>query len=93
MKTFGLEQHVQGLRHRLGSTLHLILTQLEREVKVTNNTKHGYISDHCMVSIDLHLHKPRYLKIEQTITERTKLTSVAMITFNAPSIDVNDSLN
>ena len=55
---------------------------------------HGYIPDHCMVSIDLHLHKLRYLKIEKTIRDRTKLTGKAMITnFNAPSIDVNDYLD
>ena len=65
MKAFGLEQHVQGPMHRLGSTLNLIFTQLENEVKVTNTTKHSYISDHCMVSIDLHLHKLRYPKIER----------------------------
>ena len=94
MKALLLEQHVQGLMHRLRSTLNLIFTQLESEVKVTNTTKHCYISEHCMVSIDLHLHKLRYPKIEKTIRDRTKLTNEAMISnFNAPSIDVNDSLD
>ena len=47
-----------------------------------------------MVSIDLHLHKLRYLKIEKTIRDRPRLKEEAMITnFNAPSIDVNDSLD
>ena len=80
--------------HRLGGTLNLIFTQLESEVKVTNTIKHSYISDHCMVSIDLHLHKLRCPKIEKTIRDRTKLTGATMITnFNAPSVDVNDFLD
>ena len=57
-----LEQHIPGPTHKLGNTLDLIFTQLHSEVKVTNATRHGYISDHCMVSIDLQLHKLRYLK-------------------------------
>ena len=80
--------------HRLGSTLDLIFTQLESKVKVTDTTKHGYISDNCMVSIIIHLHKVRYPEIEKTIWDRTKLSEESMLTnFNAPSIDVNDSLN
>ena len=67
MVAFGFEQHVQEPTHRLGNTFDLIFTQLQSEVKVTNTTTHGYISDHCMVSIDLHLHKLRHPKIKKTI--------------------------
>ena len=71
--------------HRLGNTLDLIFTQLESEVKVISTTKHGYILDHCMASIDLHLHKLRYPKMEKTIRDRTRLMGGAMITiFSAP---------
>ena len=63
MTALRLEQHV----HRLENTLDLIFTQLHGKVKVTKATKHGYISDHCMVSIDLQLHKFRYPKLEKTI--------------------------
>ena len=91
---FGLVQHVQGPMHRLGNTLHLIFTQLESEYKVANTTKHSYISDHCMVSIDLHLHKLRYPKIEKTIRDGTRLMAETMLTnFNAPSVDINDLLD
>ena len=90
MIAFGFEQHVQGPTHRLGKMLDLIFTQLESEVKVTNTTKHGYISDHCMVSIYLHLHKLGYPKIEKTIRDKTRITGEALlISFNAPTIDNN----
>ena len=94
MIAFGFEQHVQGPMHRLGNTLNLIFTQLESEVKVTNTTKHGFISNHCMVSIDLHLHKLRYPKIEKTIRDKTIITGEALLTnFNAPKVDNNSSLD
>ena len=51
-----LEQHIHSPTHRLENTLDLIFPQLHREVKVTNATTHRYISDHCMLSIDLQLH-------------------------------------
>ena len=60
MAALRLEQHIQGLTHKLGNTLDLIFTQLHSEIKVTNATIHGFISDHCMVSTDLQLHKLRY---------------------------------
>ena len=94
MIAFGFKQDIQGPVHRVGNTLDLIFTQLESEVKVTNTTKYGYISDHCMVSIDLHLHILRYPKIEKTIRDKTRITEEALLTnFNAPTIDNNDSLN
>ena len=47
-----------------------------------------------MISIDFHLHKLRYPKIEKTIREKTRITWEALlIYFNAPGIDNNDSLN
>ena len=75
-----LEQHIHNPTHRLGKTLDLIFTQLHGEVKVTNATTHGYISDHCMVSIDLQLHKLRYPKIKKTIRDKTRMTAEALLT-------------
>ena len=57
MATLRLEQHIHSPTHKLGNTLDLIFTQLHGEAKMTNATTHGYISDHCMVSINLQLHK------------------------------------
>ena len=67
MIAFGFKQYVQGPTHRFRITLDLIFTQLESEVTVITSTKHGNILDHCMVSIDLHLHKLRYPKIVRTV--------------------------
>ena len=56
MAALRLEQHIHSSTHKLGNTLDLIFTQLQSEVKVTNATTHGYISDHYIISIDLQLH-------------------------------------
>ena len=94
MAALGLEQHICSPTHRLGNTLDLIFTQLHGKVKVTNATTHGYISDHCMVYIDLQLHKLRYPKIEKTARDKTKMTAEALLTnFNAPTLETNDSLD
>ena len=53
MAALGCEQHIYSPMHKLGNTFGLIFTQQHGEVKVTNATTHGYISDHCMVFIDL----------------------------------------
>ena len=55
MAALRVEQHIHSPTHKLGNTLDLIFTQLQGEVKVTYATTHGYISDHCLVSIDLQL--------------------------------------
>ena len=60
MAALGLEQHIHSPTHKLGNMLDLIFTQLHGEVMVTNAITCGYISDQCMVSIDLQQHKLRY---------------------------------
>ena len=94
MATLRLEQHIHSPTHRLGNTLDLIFTQLHGEVKVINATTHGYISDHCMVSIDLQVHKLRYPKIKKTIRDKTRITAKALLTnFTTPTLDTNDFLD
>ena len=94
MAALGLEQQVHNPTHRFGKTLDLIFTQLHGDVKVTNATTHGYISDHCLVSVDLQLHKLRYPKIEKTIRDKTRMTAEALLTnFTALTLETNDSLN
>ena len=89
-----LEQHVHSPTHRLGNTLDLILTQLCGKFKVTNSTTHGYISGHCMVSIDLQLHKPKYPKVKKTIGDKTTMTAKTLLTnFTVLTLDTNDSLD
>ena len=61
---------------------------------MTNATTHGYISDHCMVYIDLQLHKLRYPKQKKMIRDKTRITAKALLTnFTAPILDPNDSLD
>ena len=94
MAALRLEQHMYSPTHKLGNTLELIFTQLHGEVKVTNTTTHGYISDHCMVSIDLQLHKLRYPKQKKMIRDKTRITAKTLLTnFTAPTLDSNDSLD
>ena len=79
-----LEQHTQSPTHKLGNTLGLIFTQLNGEVKVTNTTTHGYIADHCMVSIYLQLHKLRYLRQQKMIRDKTRIKAMALLTNFTP---------
>ena len=51
----GLQQHVQGPTHKMGNTLYLIFSQLEMQLNVTGTAIHGFVSDHCMVPIELSL--------------------------------------
>ena len=53
MAALGLQQHVQGLTHKMGNTLDLIFSQLETQLMVTGTATDGFVSDHCMVSIEL----------------------------------------
>ena len=94
MATLRLEQHIHSPTHKLGNTLDLIFTQLHSEVKVTNVAPHGYISDHCMVFIDLQLQKLRYPKQNKMIRDKTRITAKALLThFAALILDSNDSLD
>ena len=72
MAALGLEQHIHSPTYKQGNMLYLIFTQLHGEVKVTNATTHGYISDHCMVSLDLQLHKLRYQRQQKMIQRQEK---------------------
>ena len=57
MRALGLEQHILGSTHVKGNTLDLIFTQLSNSFNITNITSHGYISDHCMVSVNINIKK------------------------------------
>ena len=94
MAALRLEQYIHSPTHRLGNIPDLIFTQLHSKVKVTNATTHGYISDHCMVSIDLHVHKLKCPKIKKTTRNKTRMTAEGLLTnFTAPTLDTNDSLD
>ena len=87
-------ENIHSPTHRQGNTHDLIFTQLHGKGKVTSATTHGYISDHCMVSKDLQLHKLNYPKIKKTIRDNTRMTAEALLTnFTALTLDTNDSLD
>ena len=93
MAALRLVQHIHSPTHRLGNTLDLIFTQLHGEFKVTNASTHGYISDQCMVSIDLQLHRLKYPKIKKTNRDKTRMKAKALLTnFTALTLDTSDSL-
>ena len=66
MRALGLEQHISSPTHVKGNTLDLIFTQLSNSFNITNIIIHGYISDHCMVSIDINIkNKTEFFLIPQ----------------------------
>ena len=60
MTTLGLEQYISGQTHVKGNTLDLIFMQLSNSFDITNTTLHGFISDHCMVSVNINIKKQKY---------------------------------
>ena len=55
MAALSLQQHVQGPTNKMGNILDLFFSQLEMQFTVTGTATHGFVSDHCMVSIELSL--------------------------------------
>ena len=74
MAALGLQQHVQGLTHKMGNTLDLIFSQLETQFTVTGTTTHSFVSDHCMVSIELSLKKLTPPIVRKVIRDCSKIT-------------------
>ena len=74
MAALGLQQHVQGLTHKMGNTLDLIFSQLETQLTVTGMATHGFVSDHCMVSVELSLKKPIPPIVRKVIRDCSKIT-------------------
>ena len=72
MRALGLEQHISGSTHVRGNTLDLIFTQLSNDFNITNNTLHGYISDHCMVLVDVNIKKQKYPMETKKIRDKNK---------------------
>ena len=74
MAALGLQQHVQGLTHKMGNTLDQIFSQLETQLMVTGTATHGFVSDHCMVSIELSLKKSTPSIVRKVIRDCSKIT-------------------
>ena len=59
MRAHGLEQHILGPTHVKGNSLDLIFTQLNNCFDIINTTLHVFISDHCIVSVDMNINKQK----------------------------------
>ena len=60
MRALGLEQHISGQTHVKGNSLDLIFTELSNGFDIINTTLHGFISDHCMVSVNFNINKQKF---------------------------------
>ena len=66
----GLEQHITGPIHVKGNTLGLIFIQLGNCFDIINTTLHGFVSDDCMVSVNISI---KYPNETMKIRDRTKI--------------------
>ena len=94
MRGLGLEQHISGPTHVRGNTLDLIFTQLSNSFNITNTTLHGYISDHCMVSVNINIKKQKYPIETKDIRDRTELTGPTLAqNFTPPDFNENTTID
>ena len=94
MEAMGLEQHISGPTHKLGNTLDIIFTGIISELKIITHNKHTFISDHCVVSIDVNINKLQHQRTNKKIRKTTKLTKEAMMgNFHPPNIESGASLS
>ena len=84
MRTLGLEQHISGPTHVKGNTLDLISTQLSNGFDIINTTLHGFISDHCMASVNINIKKQKYPTETKKIRDKTKITEPTVFKTSQP---------
>ena len=93
MTALCLEQHILGPTHVRGNTLDLIFMQLSNSFNVSSATSHGYISDHCMVSVDINIKKQKYPMETKEIRGKTKLAGPTLArNFTPPEIKENATI-
>ena len=94
MRALSLKQHILGPTHVRGNTLDLIFTWLSNSFNIINTTPHGYISDHCMVSVDINIKKQKYPIKTKEIRDRTKLTGPTLAqNFTPPDFNENTTID
>ena len=65
MEALGLVQHIDQPTHQLGNTLDLIYTESLEPILVNHAFTSSYISDHCLVGIELQM-KKQQVRIESS---------------------------
>ena len=94
MRALSLVQHTSGPTHVRGNTLDLIFTQLSNIFNIADTTLHGYILDHCMVSVDINIKKQKYPIETKEIRDRMKLTGPTLAqNFTPTDFDENTTIN
>ena len=71
MEALGLVQHINQPTHQLGNTLDLIYTESLEHIPVSHAFTSNYISDHCLVGIELEMRKQQ-VRIESSKTRNYK---------------------
>ena len=71
MEALGLVQHIDQQTHQLGNTVDLIYTESLEPLKVYHAFTSTYISDHCVVGIELQM-KKQQARIESSKTRSYK---------------------
>ena len=65
--------------HKLGNTLDLIFTKIKSELKIITCSKHDFISDHCIVSVEVNIDKAQHQRTNKKVRYTTKLTKEVMM--------------
>ena len=82
------------VKHVRGYTLDLIFTQLNNGFNITSTTLFGYISDYCMVSVDINIRKQKYAIETKEIRDITKLTGPALAqNFTSPDFNEDTTID
>ena len=87
MEALGLVQHINQPTHQLGNTLDLIYTESLEPIPVSHAFTSNFISDHCLVGIELEMRKQQ-VRIESSKTRNYKnfSTSSFETSFNNSTI-------
>ena len=71
MEVLGLVQHIDQQTHQLGNTLDLVYTESPEPIRIYHVFTSNYISDHCLVGIELQI-KKQLVSIESSKTRSYK---------------------
>ena len=92
MEALGLVRHINQPTHQLGNTLDLIYTESLEPILVSYAFTSNFISDHCLVGIELEM-KKQQVRIESSKTRNYKnfSTSSFETSFNDSTILEQDN--
>ena len=94
MAALGLQKQIQGPTHKMGNMLDLIFSQLEMQLMVTSTATHGFVSDHCIVSIELSLKKPTPPIVRREVRDYSKVTPQNFTeSYTTPNYSPNTTLD